>query len=528
MMKIMITDGIAQKGVDVLRDVPEFLVEVRPPLPLPELKEASADAVALMIRSATKVTAEVIEAAPRLRVIGRAGTGVDNVDVEAASRRGIVVMNNPEGNVVTTAEHAVAMIMALSRNIHQATSSMKEGKWEKKKLTGREVYHKTLGIIGIGRIGRAVAERALGLRMSVIAYDPHLGPENVRLLGVEPVSLEELFRRADYITIHTPLTRDTRGLLNHKAFTQMKDGVMIINCARGGIVNEKDLYDAITSGKVAGAALDVFEKEPPGDHPLLKLDKVICTPHLGASTGEAQENVAVGLAQQIKDFLLSGAIRNAVNVPQITCELMGQICHYLTLAERLGSFVGQVTQGAMKEVTIEYMGGVAQLDTAPITLAALKGLLEPILQCEVNHVNAPILARERGILVRASKSEEAQDYLNLITIRVTTTAEETAAAGTLFGTKEPRLVRFNSTRLEADIRGNLVFIFNQDVPGTFGSIGTCFGRHNINISMWKAGQVVETGENVLLIRVDTPVNEETMADLMELPNVNSVQLLTIN
>jgi D-3-phosphoglycerate dehydrogenase len=528
MMKIVVTDGIAQKGVDVLRGVPEFEVEVRPALSSTELKETVRDADAIMIRSATKVTAEVIEAALRLRVIGRAGIGLDNVDIEAASRRGIVVMNNPEGNVITTAEHAIAMIMALSRNIHQATSSMKAGQWEKKKFTGREVYHKTLGVIGIGRIGRTVAERAVGLRMNVIAYDPYLGPENIRALGVEPGSLEELFRRADYITIHTPLTRDTRGLINRKAFAQMKDGVMLINCARGGIVNEKDLYDAITSGKVGGAALDVFEKEPPGDHPLLKLEQVICTPHLGASTGEAQENVAVGLSQQIKDFLLTGVIRNAVNVPQLTCELMSQVCHYLTLAERLGNFVGQVTQGAMKEVTIEYMGGVAHLDTAPITLSALKGLLEPILQCQVNHVNAPILARERGILVRDSKSEEAEDYLNLITIRVKSTAEETMAAGTLFGKKEPRLVRFNSIRLEADIRGNLVLIFNQDVPGTFGSIGTCFGRHNINISMWKAGQVVESGENILLIRVDTPVDEETVADLMELPNINSVQLLTIN
>ena len=528
MMKIVVTDGIAQKGVDVLRSVPEFEVEVRPAVSSTELQETVRDADALMIRSATKVTAKVIEAAPRLRIIGRAGIGLDNVDIEAASRRGIVVMNNPEGNVITTAEHAIAMVMALSRNIHQATSSMKAGQWEKKKFTGREVYHKTLGIIGIGRIGRTVAERAMGLRMNVIAYDPYLGPENISSIGVEPVSLEGLFCRSDYITIHTPLTRDTRGLINRKAFAQMKDGVMIINCARGGIVNEKDLYEAITSGKVAGAALDVFEKEPPGEHPLLKLEQVICTPHLGASTGEAQENVAVGLAQQVKDFLLTGAIRNAVNVPQLTCELMSEVCHYLTLAERLGSFVGQVTQGAMKEVTIEYMGGVAQLDTAAVTLSALKGLLEPILQCEVNHVNAPILARERGILVRDSKSEEAQDYLNLITIRVKSIAEETIAAGTLFGKKEPRLVRFNNTRLEADLRGNLVLIFNQDVPGTFGSIGTCFGRHNINISMWKAGQVVETGENVLLIRVDTPVDEKAMADLTELPNVNSVQLLSIN
>lgn len=526
-MKILISDNLAQKGIDLLRGVPEFEVEFKPGLSPEELKGAISDAEALIIRSGTKVTADVIEAAPSLRVIGRAGIGLDNVDIPAASKRGVVVMNTPDGNVITTAEHTIAMLMALSRNIHQATTAMKAGQWEKKRFLGQELYHKTLGIIGVGRIGRIVAERAMGLRMHVIAFDPHLEPETIQKLGVVPVALDELFQRADYITIHTPLTRDTKGLLDRGTFAKMKDGVMIINCARGGIVNEQDLYEAITTGKVAGAALDVFEQEPPGDHPLLKLDQVICTPHLGASTGEAQENVAVGIAEQIKEFLLVGGIRNAVNTPQISCELMSEICHYLTLAERLGSFLGQVTQGAMKEVTIEYMGGVAQLDTAPITLSALKGLLEPILQHEVNYVNAPILARERGILVKDSRSEEAQDYLNLITIRVRSTAEDTLASGTLFGKKEPRLVRFNDTSLEADIRGNLVLIYNEDVPGTFGSIGTCFGKHNNNISMWKAGQIIETGENVLLLRVDNPVDEQTMEDLIDLPNVNSVQLLHI-
>ena len=526
-MKILISDNLAQKGIDLLSSVPEFEVEFKPGLSLEDLKSAISDAEALIIRSGTKVTSELIAAAKRLRVIGRAGIGLDNVDIPAASKRGIVVMNTPDGNVITTAEHSIAMLMALSRNIHQATTSMKSGKWDKKRFLGQEVFHKTLGIIGIGRIGRIVAERALGLRMQVFAYDPHMEPETIQKLGVVSVDLDELLNKSDYITVHTPLTRETKGLLNREAFAKMKDGVMIINCARGGIVNEQDLYEAITSGKVAGAALDVFEQEPPGDHPLLKLDQVICTPHLGASTGEAQENVAVSVAEQIKEFLLAGGIRNAVNTPQITCELMSEICHYLTLAERLGCFLGQITQGAMKEVTIEYMGGVAQLDTAPITLSALKGLLEPILQHEVNYVNAPILARERGIFVKDSRSEEAQDYLNLITIRVKSTAEETSASGTLFGKKEPRLVRFNDIALEADMRGHLVLIYNEDVPGTFGSIGTCFGNHSINISMWKAGQIVETGENVLLLRVDNPVDENTMEDLIDLPNVNSVQLLDI-
>jgi D-3-phosphoglycerate dehydrogenase len=526
-MKILISDNLAQKGIDLLRNVPEFEVEFKPGLSPKELSGAIRDAEALIVRSGTRVSTEVIEAAQRLRVIGRAGIGLDNVDISAASKRGIVVMNTPDGNVITTAEHTIAMLMTLSRNIHQATTSMKAGQWEKKRFIGQEVYHKTLGIIGVGRIGRIVAERATGLQMQVIAYDPHLDPESIHKVGVVPVSLDELFKRSDYVTVHTPLTRETKGLLNREAFAKMKDGVMIINCARGGIVDERELYEAIRSGKVAGVALDVFEQEPPGDAALLKLDQVICTPHLGASTGEAQENVAVGIAEQIKEFLLSGSTRNAVNTPQISCELMSEICHYLELAERLGSFLGQVTQGAMKEITIEYRGGVSQLDTAPITLSALKGLLEPILQHEVNYVNAPILAKERGIMVKDSRSEEAQDYLNLISIRVRSTAEDTSASGTLFGKREPRLVRFNNTSLEADIRGNLVLIYNEDVPGTFGSIGTCFGKHHINISMWKAGQIVETGENVLLLRVDTPVSEETMEDLMDLPNVNSVQLLRI-
>ena len=526
-MKILISDGLAQKGIDLLSSVSEFEVEFKPGLSPEELKSAVSDAEALVIRSGTKVTEDVIASASRLRVIGRAGIGLDNVDIAAASKRGIVVMNTPDGNVITTAEHTVAMLMALSRNIHQATTSMKVGQWEKKKFLGQEVYHKTLGIIGVGRIGRIVAERAAGLRMQVIAYDPHLEPETIQKLGVVPVDLNELYQRSDYISVHTPLTRDTKGLLNHEAFAKMKKGVMIINCARGGIVSEQDLYEAITSGKVAGAALDVFEQEPPGDHPLLKLEQVICTPHLGASTGEAQENVAVAIAEQIKEFFLAGGTRNAVNTPQISCELMSEICHYLELAERLGSFLGQITQGAMQEVIIEYRGGVAHLDTEPITLAALKGLLEPILQHEVNYVNAPILAKERGIVVKDSRSEEAQDYLNLITIHVRSTAENTLASGTLFGKKEPRLVRFNNTSLEADRKGNLVLIYNEDVPGTFGSIGTSFGTHHINISMGKAGEIVETGENVLLIRVDTRVEEGTMEDLMDLPNVNSVQLLHI-
>jgi D-3-phosphoglycerate dehydrogenase len=526
MYRILISDQLSESGVQRLSEIPEFDVEVNTSLTPEELREVIKEFDALIIRSSTKVTKDIIDAGDRLKVIARAGIGLDNVDIQAATRKGIVVMNTPEGNVITTAEHAIAMLLAVSRNIPQANASMKAGRWEKKKFRGKEVFNKVLGIIGIGRIGRVVADRAKGLKMQVIAYDPYISSDVVEKLGVEAVSFDELLARSDYITIHTPLTQETRNLINKDAFKKMKRGVFIINCARGGIVNEQDLCEAIKEGIVAGAALDVFEKEPlPPDHPLLSLDQVIMTPHLGASTDEAQENVAIAVAEQVIDYLLKGTIRNAINAPNIDGEVLANLSPYLILAEKLGCLVSQITKGAPKEFSIEYVGDAAEVDFKPLTISAVKGFLSTYLGSDVNFVNAMAIAKERNILVRETTRREAEDFTNLIMLRLKTSEEENLVAGTIFGKKDPRLVRINDFRLEAAMEGNLLLIYNIDTPGTIGAIGTCLGRHDINISMMDVGQVLEKGQNIILLRTDTPVPDEVIKELLEIRNVNVVQRL---
>ncbi|NLI80559.1 MAG: phosphoglycerate dehydrogenase [Deltaproteobacteria bacterium] len=526
-MKILISDNLAEAGIRMLREVPSFQVDVKTGLAPDALRAIIGDYDALVIRSATKVTADIIEAARNLKVVARAGIGLDNVDIAAASKRGIVVMNAPEGNVITTAEHAIALILALSRNIPQAYHSMRAGKWEKKRFQGREVHNKVLGIIGIGRIGRIVAERAKGLRMNVIAYDPYISPDVVEELGIEYVQFDELLARADYITVHTPLTRETRGILNAEAFRKVKKGVYVINCARGGIVNEEDLYEAIQAGIVAGAALDVFVQEPPTGNPLIALEQVIATPHLGASTDEAQENVAIGVADQVIDYLVKGSIRNAVNAPNIDGAVLARIRSHLFLSEKLGQILPQITRGAIEEVNIEYIGDASQLDTRPLTLAVLKGMLTPILGDMVNFVNVPIHVRERNIKVKESLKTEAEDFTNLISVRVKTSVEENLVAGTIFGRNEARMVRINDFRLEAALEGHLLLIYNIDTPGTIGAIGTCLGRHRINISKMNVGQVLERGQNIIFLRTDTPVPGHVIDELMSLENVDVVQTLEL-
>jgi D-3-phosphoglycerate dehydrogenase len=525
-MKILISDDLAEAGVQKLKSVPQFQVDVKTKLASEELCRIVKDYDALVIRSATKVSAEVIDAGDNLKVVARAGIGLDNVNIEAASRRGIVVMNTPEGNVITTAEHVIAMMLALSRNIPQANSSVKSGKWEKTRFRGREVSHKVLGIIGIGRIGRVVADRAKGLKMNVIAYDPYISPEVIEKLGIKGVSLDELYARSDYITIHTPMTRETRNLLSAGAFEKMKKGVFIINCARGGIVNEQDLGEAIRAGVVAGAALDVFSQEPPRDNPLLTLDQVVATPHLGASTDEAQENVAIAVAEQVTDYLTRGTIRNAVNAPSIDGSTLAVLRPYLVLAERLGSLQAQITRGAIQEVNIVYIGEVTTVDTKPLTYSILKGVLSPILGDMINFVNVPVVVKERNIKVTASSRDEAEDFTNLITVHVKTGEEANLVAGTMFGKKDPRLVRINDFRLEAAMEGNSLLIFNIDTPGTIGAIGTCLGRHRVNISMMGVGQVLERGQNIIFLRTDTPVSQHVIQELISLDNVNVVQAIT--
>jgi len=432
-------------------------------------------------------------------------------------------MNTPGGNTVTTAEHALAMLMALVRNIPQATASMKAGKWEKKKFMGSEIYNKTLGIIGMGKIGSVVADRARGLKMNVIVYDPFVTPAFAERLGVELVSLDELLRRADFITIHTPKNKETENLINKEAFQKMKPGVRIINCARGGIVNEADLYDAIKSGKVAGAALDVFTQEPPPpDHPLLQLDQVICTPHLGASTEEAQVNVAVDIAKQMVDFLLHGTINNAVNVPSISGELLANLSPFLTLAEAMGSFQSQIISGTIVEVNIEYSGNLIAYDLKPVTIYLLKGLLKKFDE-DVNFVNALNIAQERGIKVVDAKSTEATDFTDLITLKTKTTAGTNLLAGTVFGKHDPWIVRIDDFRIEAALESNMLLFQAQDKPGVIGNIGSTLAKNNINISRMQFGRKEKEGKALVILGVDSPYSEELFQSLSKLPNIISVK-----
>ena len=521
------SDKLADVGIKMFEEAGGIDVDVKVGLTPEELKEIIGDYEALVIRSATKVTEEILEAATRLRVVGRAGIGLDNVDIPAATKRGVVVMNTPEGNVVTTAEHAIAMMLALSRNIPQGTASLKAERWEKKNLQGKEIFNKTLGLLGYGRIGSIVADRARGLKMRVIVHDPYANKELVEQAGFELVSLEDLYRRADYITIHVPKMEETVNLINKEAIDRMKPGVMIINCARGGIVNEKDLADAVKSGKVGGAALDVFETEPPGSSPLFEFDNIICTPHLGASTAEAQTNVAVAVAEQIISYLQTGTIINAVNVPSVTGELLTKLRPYLTLAERMGCLQAQLAGGAIKTVTIEYLGDFQGLDTTSVTTAALKGLLAPFLKDEVNFVNAPMIAKERGIKVIESRNVEAEDFTNLITIHATASERSNTVSGTIFGKREPRIVRINTFRLEVIPEGHLLLIHNVDKPGAIGSIGTVLGRYNVNIARMNVGQEKDGGRNVILLDTDTPTPPEAMKELRGLPLIKSITPLEL-
>ncbi len=526
-MKVLISDNLAPAGVTILEDA-GLDVDVKTGLPPEELKKIIPEYQGLVIRSATKVTAELIEAADNLQVVGRAGIGLDNVDIPMASTRGIVVMNAPDGNATTAAEHSISMMMALSRNIPQATASIKAGKWEKKKFMGRELTGKILGIVGIGRIGGIVADRAQGLQMKVIAYDPHMPKDLVEKMGVELVSLEELCKRADYISVHVPLTKETKHVISTEAFKNMKKDAMFIDCARGGVVDEEALYHALKDGEIAGAALDVFAVEPTTlENPLLSLDNFICTPHLGASTSEAQENVATAIAKQVADYLLKGIITNAVNVPSVSSDVLSKVGPYVNLAEMLGSFHMQIAKGGVEEVTIEYIGDLADLETGPITVGFLKGLFTPILKDAVNFVNAPMIAKERGIRVVESKTQFSDDFTNLLKVRVKTTDEENTLAGTVFGKKEPRLVRFNTFRMEALPSGPMLFVSNQDEPGVIGALGTTIGSGDVNISRMTVGLEKERGRNVILLNTDTLIQKDLLDTVRQLPKVNDAMVLDL-
>jgi D-3-phosphoglycerate dehydrogenase len=523
---VLVSDALAPEGVAILKRAAGLTVVERTGMKPDELLEVVRDIDGLVVRSSTRVTAEVIAAAPKLRVVGRAGIGVDNVDVTAATERGIAVVNTPEGNNVTTAEHALALLVSLARHVPQATASMKAGKWEKGRFSGTELWNRTLGLVGLGNIGRIVADRARGLGMQVIAADPYTSPEVAAKLDVELVSLEELFERADAVTVHVPKTKETTGLLGKEAFARMKDGVLIVNAARGGIVDEAALYEALESGRVRGAGLDVFEKEPPpADHPLVQHERVICTPHLGASTQQAQKNVSIAVAEQVRDFLLNGAIRNAVNVPSVSPELLEQVRPYLALAEKLGRFQAQLCGGAIEEVEVEYAGEVAELRVAPITIAVLKGLLERMTD-HVNMVNAPVVAQARGIRVVESKSSRPMDFASAITVRVKGTVER-LIAGALFHGNQPRIVRIDDFMLEAIAEGPTILIFNHDRPGVVGAVGNLLGEAKINISRMQLALVRERAEAAMLVNVDEAPSDGVMEALRALPHMITAQLVEL-
>ncbi|MFB3146958.1 MAG: phosphoglycerate dehydrogenase [Nitrospirales bacterium] len=526
-MKILISDSLSPRGVEVLQQA-GFTADVKTKLSKEELLKEIKAYDGIIVRSATKVTADVIEAGVQLKIIGRAGTGLDNVDKEAATRRGIVVMNTPGGNTITTAEHTIAMMVAMSRKIPQATASTKAGKWEKSKFMGAELYNKTLGLVGLGQIGTVVTKLAQGLSMNVIGYDPFLAPERAKELGIEAVELPELFRRSDIISVHTPLTNETRSIINAKAFQQMKDGVMIVNCARGGIVNEKDIFEALQSKKVASAAFDVFEEEPvKPDHPLLTLENFICSPHIGASTEEAQENVAVGIAEQFVDYFKKGVARGAVNVPSVPPEILPQLLPYLGLVERMGLFQSQLIDGGIERVTVEYCGEVANLSLAPLTVAVLKGLLAPILESVVNSVNAPFIAKERGIQVKEIKGSDAGEYTSLIRIHVEAGKQTHTLAGTLYHKKDPRIVESNAYPVEVIPEGYMLMIYNVDRPGVIGTVGRVLGEHNVNIARMQCARA-KKGENALLIiGLDDPPSPQVIETIKQEQDILSVRLVDL-
>jgi len=527
-MKILVTDSLAPEGLAVFENAEGFTVDVKLGLKPDELKKMCADYDGWVIRSGTRITGELIDAAKNLKVIGRAGVGYENIDADAATKRGIVVMNTPGGNNVTTGEHTVALMMALARHIPQAVSSLKAGKWERNKFVGVELCNKTIGVVGLGNVGRIVAERAAGLRMKVIGFDPFIAAENIARMGVEPGTLDEIFAKSDFITVHVPLTPDTQGLINEAAFAKMKEGVRIINCARGGIVDEHDLAEAIKSGKVAGAALDVYVDEPPtAEHPLVKLEQVITTPHLGASTDEAQLNVAIAVAEQMVDFLDKGVVRYAVNVPSVSPELLEVLRPYLTLGEKLGSLHTQMAGALPKEVQVEYRGDVTQYNVAPLTLAVLKGLLSPVMESVVNYVNAPLIAKERGIQIVESKSERAGDFASSITVKAKNGKQDLEVEGAIFGAKYPRIVRVNSFYLEAVPEGYILILQNKDVPGVVGIVGTILGKNGINIAGMELGRSEKGGNAISFIHVDDSVDKKALDELRALPQLVSATLVKL-
>ncbi len=526
-MKVLVMDNVSAEGLAPLLSQKNIEVVLGEKMTEEELVYVIGEYDALIVRSATRVTARVIEAAKKLKVIGRAGVGVDNIDVEAATNKGILVVNAPDGNTIAATEHTIAMMLALARNIPQAAAKVKEGVWDKKSFIGVELRGKVLGIIGLGRIGSAVAKRAQALEMKVIAYDPYITEEKAEGLGIKLMPLPELFRSADFITIHVPKTKDTYHLIDDHAFSLMKEGVRIINCARGGVIDEEALYRAMKSGKVAGAAMDVFEKEPNLDSPLLELPNFIATPHLGASTIEAQLSVARDVAEEISAALRGEIVRNSVNIPQISVQAYSKIGPYLGLAERLGRFMAQLVRGRVRKAEITYSGEVFSQEVSPLTTAFLKGLLDPVLQEAVSFVNAPILARNRGIQVLQSVDGGAEGYANLISVRVVSDQEEKTVAGTLFGKSDARIVMIDGYRIDVQPEGHLLYVPHIDKPRIIGPVGVLIGEKNVNIAFMQVGRKDRGGRAVMMLSVDAPIPQETLEEIKKVDGVLDVRMISI-
>lgn len=524
MAKVLISDELSPKAIDIFKNR-GIQVDFKPGLKAPDLISIIGEYDGLAIRSATKVTPEVMAAAKNLKVVGRAGIGVDNVDVPAATAKGIVVMNTPFGNSVTTAEQTIALLFAVARRIGEADASTKASKWEKSKFMGVELFGKTLGVIGCGNIGAIVIDRALGLKMQVIGYDPFLTEERAKNLGIEKVELDALLSRADFITLHTPLTDKTKYILNKETLAKTKKGVRIINCARGGLVEEAALIEALKSGQVAGAALDVFEVEPAKDNPLFSMENVVVTPHLGASTEEAQENVALQVAEQMSDYLLNGAVANSVNVPSVTAADAPKLKPYMILAEQLGSFVGQMIGSGIKSVTVDFEGHVATLNTKPLTSLLVANLLKPTLNA-VNMVNALSIAKEREIAVNETRNEDSEDYQTLIRLTVQTENRKRIFAATLFGHNQPRIVEVDGITIESEISNHMLFIRNNDKPGFIGNLGKALGDAGVNIATFHLGRKGAGEEAIIIVQVDSAVQPETLAVINNLGNVLEVKALS--
>jgi D-3-phosphoglycerate dehydrogenase len=521
-MKVLVSDIFSAEGLEVFEKAAGIVLDYRPGISPQELLEAVVDVEALVVRSGTQVTAEVFDAAKKLRVVGRAGIGIGNMDIEAANRKGVAIMNTPFGSTTTAAEHSIAMLLSLSRQIPEAHRAIRAGKWEKDRFLGVEISGKILGVIGAGKIGQMVIERALGLKMRVIVHDPYLAEEMIRKVGAEPVNFEELLSRADFITLHVPLTPETHGLLDDRALARVKPGCRIINCAVGGLIDEEALARAISSGRIAGAALDAFDREPPaGDNPLLALDQVVCTPHLRAATVDAQINVTVQVARQIVDFLLRGIVVNAVNVPSISADLLAKIQPYVELAERLGTFQALRGFRGLQSVTIEYAGSVTEHPTRPLTFALIKGLLSPILGPMVNYVNAPHLARERGIRVVERRCDTSDEFSNVIHLNVTSDEGESSVSGALFGEKDYRIVRVDGHHVEAVPSGHILMLHNEDRPGVIGFIGQVLGQAGINIAMMNLSRHKINGRAISLLTVDSKIPEAVLEQLRANPHIIS-------